>query len=389
MKKTTKSTKFITLDILKGIAMTLIIIVHNRHFIVRDMSGLRPLMNFGQMGCQMFFMVSGMALCYSWFKKTDPVKSFPSKTGSFYLKRYLRIAPGFIIMLLVNYLLNVLLIDYMNLSPGFIMKRDPLGILINILLLHGLFPAYNNNVFPGGWYIGTAFLLYILFPFVVSLFEKLNKKSRFLIYPLPFLFWLIAWVVLHKLSEVTNGNFYPYNNSYAYFTVINQLPSFSLGILLYFEEKRGFSKKVPLYVSLPIFIGILGVTLHYYLSPEIDFIFIIFPSLVALSYFWLAVALLHIEHSNYYKILRTLPCRLLAAYGKNSYGVYLIHSLFSWYLIKALTTSLLSNNINYPEMTLYFVLFIPTILLTALFGHIFNIFLDKINIFLMKLNKTL
>lgn len=54
-----------TLNLLKGIGILMVIMVHNRHFIMKDMSGLRPLINYGQMGCQLFFFVSGMALCYS------------------------------------------------------------------------------------------------------------------------------------------------------------------------------------------------------------------------------------------------------------------------------------------------------------------------------------
>ena len=58
--------KLKSMDIIKGIGIIMIIIVHNRHFLMLDMSGLRPLMNYGQMGCQLFFFVSGFALCYAW-----------------------------------------------------------------------------------------------------------------------------------------------------------------------------------------------------------------------------------------------------------------------------------------------------------------------------------
>ena len=60
------NTKLQSLDILKGIAILMIIVVHNRHFTLQNTAGFRQLINFGQMGCQIFFLVSGMALCYSW-----------------------------------------------------------------------------------------------------------------------------------------------------------------------------------------------------------------------------------------------------------------------------------------------------------------------------------
>ena len=61
---------------------------------------------------------------------------------------------------------------------GFIMNREPRALLVNILFLHGLFPCAVNNVFPGGWYIGTAFLLYIAFPPLYTVFQKLRNVNR-------------------------------------------------------------------------------------------------------------------------------------------------------------------------------------------------------------------
>lgn len=153
MKKQLKS-----LNVLKGIGILMIIMVHNRHFIMKDMSGLRQLINYGQMGCQLFFMVSGMALCYSWFhlvsKNAAPqearltVRQRMKCSGQFILRRYLRLAPGFLIILCVNLLLNVLFMDVLDHSPGFIVNRKPAAILINVLFLHGFFRTTSITSFP-------------------------------------------------------------------------------------------------------------------------------------------------------------------------------------------------------------------------------------------------
>lgn len=185
MNKTLRS-----LDILKGIGIVMIIIVHNRHFIMKDMTGFRQIINYGQMGCQLFFFVSGMALCYSWYHliQKEQRKSFPVLYGKFILRRYLRLAPGFLIILAANYLLNILLMDIFHYSPGFIINRSPKAILANVLFVHGIYPDAINSVFPGGWYIGTTFILYLLFPLLVTLFQKLHTVNQFLIFPLPLLF---------------------------------------------------------------------------------------------------------------------------------------------------------------------------------------------------------
>ena len=55
MNKTLRS-----LDILKGIGIVMIIIVHNRHFIMKDMTGFRQIINYGQMDANYF------SLCLEW-----------------------------------------------------------------------------------------------------------------------------------------------------------------------------------------------------------------------------------------------------------------------------------------------------------------------------------
>lgn len=253
MNKTLRS-----LDILKGIGIVMIIIVHNRHFIMKDMTGFRQIINYGQMGCQLFFFVSGMALCYSWYHliQKEQRKSFPVLYGKFILRRYLRLAPGFLIILAANYLLNILLMDIFHYSPGFIINCSPKAILANVLFVHGIYPDAINSVFPGGWYIGTTFILYLLFPLLVTLFQKLHTVNWFLIFPLPLLFLCLNHILLKQWSIASKGSLYPYNNSFLYYFFTNQLPCFLLGILLYFQENNIDSnnphQKKILFPKMPI-----------------------------------------------------------------------------------------------------------------------------------------
>ena len=204
----------------------MIIMVHNRHFIMKDMTGFRQLINYGQMGCQLFFMVSGMALCFSWYHMFEKITVSGSQltlrqylccSGKFILRRYLRLAPGFITILCVNLLLNILFMDILGLSPGFIVNRKPAAIIINVLFLHGLFPDYINNVFPGGWYIGTTFLLYALFPLLVRLFEKLSALKHPWIVIIPFVLLMINCILLIFLTRLSHYTLYPYNDSFLYY----------------------------------------------------------------------------------------------------------------------------------------------------------------------------
>lgn len=90
--------KLRSIDIIKGIGIIMIIITHNRHFIMQDMSVIWFLINFGQMGCQLFFFASGFSLCYAW-EHMDPSRP---RALRFILRRYLRLAPGFLIFMMVS-----------------------------------------------------------------------------------------------------------------------------------------------------------------------------------------------------------------------------------------------------------------------------------------------
>jgi len=374
--------KLKSLDLLKGIGILMIIMVHNRHFIMKDMTGLRQLINYGQMGCQLFFMVSGMALCYAWYhmaERYDGVLTFKNRllcSGRFILRRYRRLAPGFLIILCVNFGLNVLFLDVLDHSPGFIMNRTPAAIATNVLFLHGLFPDYINCVFPGGWYIGTTFLLYILFPLLLWLFEKLYALHFRLITILPAIFLVLNLCITDWITDWSHGELYMYNNSFLYFFFTNQLPCFSLGILLYFQEKKHFSRRCPLLLCIALFLLTGFVSIRLYLLQKPDMIFSYLPSIAGLSFYWLAVCFLHIEQTPAKNFLnqkfinraRNGITNFLADCGKNSYGMYLVHAFISWYAMKDLTYFLTLNGYEYNDLALYALLYVPSIFVIYVAG---------------------
>lgn len=366
-----------SLDVLKGIAIIMILITHNRHFLMKDMSGMRQLINYCQMGCQIFFIVSGMALCGSWYHHADknPGMSqgsscihFGTRCLRFMKRRYLRIMPGFLIMLALNYFLNVITIDVFSHYSGYVMNREPAAIIINALLLHGLSPKYINNVFPGGWYIGTSILLYWLFPFLVSLTSFVYKRLKPVVYFLPALFLLLNYLVQRQLSICSAGALYPSNNSFLYFFFTNQLPCFLLGILLYFQETEGFSKKCPAFLCAVFFIITSVISYKLYISAQADFSFTIIPTIAGLSFYWLAVLFLHLESTLSLPRLFRPAVAFLASCGKHSYGMYLTHALVSWYAIRELRYLLDEKIPEYNDLCVFLLLLPITTALVYLMG---------------------
>lgn len=369
-----------SLDILKGIGIIMIIAVHNRHFVMQDMSGLRQLINLGQMGCQLFFFASGFSLCHAW----EHMDSSRSRIPRFLLRRYLRLAPGFLFFVIVNLMLNILLMDILHLSPGFIMNREPRALLVNILFLHGLFPGAVNNVLPGGWYIGTAFLLYIAFPPLYAVFQKLRNVNlrpgclSVCMAGVPALLLLLNVPLLHFVSACAAKEELPLgNNTFLYYFFTNQLPCFSLGILLFFQHMHPDApRKNPcppaVYAALSAVSAVLCAALFLY--PPMPLIYAVIPSLAGLAAYGLAAALICIEkrgesaRAHKRKRLTSPVSRFLASCGQHSYGMYLAHSLVSWYGMKALTALLTQNGRTYNDLLLYGLVFLPSVLIIYAMG---------------------
>ena len=158
-----RAEKLPQVDLFKGIAIFMIVLTHSAHpFSLPIWATWLP--RFGQMGCQIFLVLSAFTLCLSYERKRPRYLSFV-KT------RFLRLALEYWCVLLLNTLIagiSILATGENALGTDL----NPKHILINALLLHGLVPAANNSVIRGGWFVGTIFLFYLLFPLLFRLYRS-------------------------------------------------------------------------------------------------------------------------------------------------------------------------------------------------------------------------
>ena len=216
------------IDVLRGIAVLLVITVHHG-MVFRQLPLIQSMSGFGQMGVQLFFVASAYTLCLSASRRREPLRNF-------YLRRLFRIAP-------LYYFAVVLyaIVAYTQAAFGGgdrTADYSLLNIASNLLFLHGLIPPANNSVVPGGWSIATEMMFYSIFPL---LFRALSRWSKLLGGWLPwaavggaFAANLIAQfliiTVLHRSGIA--------NNSFLYYSLLNQLPVFLVGMALYFGQPR-------------------------------------------------------------------------------------------------------------------------------------------------------
>lgn len=331
----------LTIDILKGIAIWMVILVHSR-----QKFGGFEIFNIGQMGCQMFFVISGFSAMLSYGRIADQ-SHFVRK---FYWKRVAAIIPGWYTMIFITYILNTISLALSGNTIGFAANRQPLSILCNLLLLHGLLPFCNNNVAAGGWYIGTLMIFYLLTPI---LYRCMVKKSNSFVRCIPWIAEAVSCILILGMYFLTRnklGYAVLENNRFIYFSFINQLGCFLLGVSFYFEE----NKESVHFVYIPV--NILLLFLVFFSNWKISYIIV--PFIMGLLTYHLLKYMLILEKRG--KISEeNAVLRVLRAYGRNSYYIYLVHGLFVWSMPIMIQQLLTSSGLHIDSTLLYLILIVP------------------------------
>ncbi len=325
------------IDILRGIAIILVVECHTARLIPAQSRLLDLLSDLGTLGVQLFFVASALTLCLSMHGRGA---SRPAITA-FYIRRFFRIAP--------LYYVGIAL--YGALSAYYLAAGTPeryngdysaANVLANVLLLHGLYLPANNNIVPGGWSIGCEVLFYALFPYLFRRIQDEVKCQKFIVFAL-ILNLGIQWIFVSSLPSPDSMAKYPF---LTYF-FLNQLPVFGMGMLLYFSLQR--EARAP-YLYLMRFIGFFAIVAFLFaFDASIPWVYALIPTLSALSFFYLG------------RFFSIQSCQgwfwdTLASIGRKSYSIYIFHFLFAWDILG--TTSFL---LRFPPLRSAFVAW-PTLL---------------------------
>lgn len=360
--------KLESIDILKGIAIMMVIIVHSCQMIPGINKYIIYIASYGQMGCQLFFLISGFAICLSWFNMK---KEEQDKWNHFYKKRFISIAPGYYVMILVYFVLGILF-HTLEVNPNFIPNRDWASIVINFLFLHGVVPFCNNNVVPGGWFVGTIMLMYLIFPIIISDINHVYNIKKNTINYWPIMFLLISVIVQSFIAFIKGTNSLSGNNLFLYLSILNQLPCFLVGITLYYNYKNGELERYSRNFSFIIFVilSILAITLFF---SGIPMIFSLVPFVSTLSFYWLFIIVnYHIDFSGKNPILRFIG-NILKHFGIYSYQAFLVHILFAWYMPNGIVFIITKKiGTNYNGTFLFFILLFFIYVFTYVLARILN-----------------
>lgn len=256
----------------------------------------------------------------------------------FYLRRFFRIAPLYYFGILFYLITTVFLHFAQSAILEWPVRYSFLNIMANATFLHSFYVPANNSIVPGGWSIAAEMVFYLAFPFIFPIFRNLRRVN---VYYLPIASLAVCWLILQIFRLFLSLGLE--NNSFLYFSIVNQLPVFLLGIALYFSSRRKLS--TPVIMSLGIITFCLAIMSHL-----IYFHVSVTPFLFGISFIFL------------FKIFERVPRLshpLLAAIGKASFSMYVFH----FFLTRTLGS--LIDKLLHGILTDYLILAISALAVTA------------------------
>lgn len=160
----------------------------------------------------LFMMVSAFSVCCGYYER---VKNGLIRPNDFYRKRYRRLLPFFALMVVIS-----VAVDHNKeaLYEGF----------ADLTLCFNLLPNPNIEIVGVGWFIGTVFTFYLLFPFFTFLLDNKRRGVFVLIVSLLFCYVAINYFsgadfVVKKIDRVN---------------IIYSAPFFIVGGLIYLWREK-------------------------------------------------------------------------------------------------------------------------------------------------------
>ena len=314
------SDHYMFVDVCKGIAMLMIIVVHCGQSFPKLNKILFYGTIYGQMGCQLFLLLSSFLLCNTYEKS----KLLSLK---YYKKKYIKLMCPFLLASFIY-----LFAFEIEKAYGSFHCFDPMYSCKNIILDYLLLQQFDingfNSLVPGGWYMGALWLTYLLFPLIIKLYSYIYRKYIKLVNLFPLFFTLI--VIVFQSILVNAGYDKVGNNTFLYFSLLNQIPAIWFGISLYYDFTKSKSASCDYNgrISFEKFICFTVLSLALFLINK----FFSFPLIVyfaSLSFYQLCLLVAHLLQIK--RNSKTIG-KLLSSFGKKSLGIYLTHFIFVWFI---------------------------------------------------------
>ena len=327
-------------DALRFFAILPVLLLHAntsffRNFETDFFEGLEfSILNYGGWGVELFFSISGFVISLPFFIKTQS-NNYSFFTKNYFIRRFKRIEPPFIISLLLIYVTS-LFTNRLN----FYDSID--NFMATLFYVHKFIYTEWSTINPVTWSLETEIQFYLIIPLIFLVFVRIKKVYIYILTSLIF-------VISIYLSK--SGLLAPYLDM----SIFNYMHLFIVGIYisyLYCYKKQYFKKS---YFFDVIFI--------------ISFILIYASKMLNLILLLdIGIFLLFISIFNS-KIFNNLFCKnIFVIIGGMCYSIYLLH-----YALIHLSNIVL----KFFQIENYIIVNMLSIIIVFLFSSVFYLFVER------------
>jgi len=251
--------KLFGLDHLRALAIILVFFFHYQILSLGNPQWLPPLAKFGWTGVDLFFVLSGFLISSQLFSEIKKGKGI--SFVNFFRKRFFRIIPAFIVVLLIYFWF-----------PAFHEKESlpPIWRFLTFTQNFGL-NIKDHGTFSHFWSLCVEEHFYFLLPITLILLQRTNslKKSYWIIIVL-FLFGFIirnySWANFY-LPKIGDEDSWIYWYKYIYYPTYNRLDGLLIGVSIagIYNFLPVFWHKISRYGNQFILLSLLVLTGAYFL----------------------------------------------------------------------------------------------------------------------------
>jgi len=309
--------KLLGLDHLRAVAITSVFLFHYQFF--GHPAWEKNVAGFGWTGVDLFFVLSGFLIAGQLFSTIAKGKTISLR--EFFVKRFFRIIPPYLVVLILYFSFPAVVSEWGHLSPFWR--------YLTFTLNFGL-DARVYGTFSHAWSLCVEEQFYLILPITFWLFSyfKGGKKAVYLIIALfvaGFLIRLWNWYYFVEPAMSTN-DFGAFWNKYVYYPTYNRLDGLLVGVSIAgaFAFYPRFKEWADKYSSIILLVGLVLLGTAYLISTPQDTFYTCafgFP-LIALAYGTILVAVV-CPSSIFYR----LKSRVTSQIATLSYSIYLVHKI--------------------------------------------------------------
>jgi peptidoglycan/LPS O-acetylase OafA/YrhL len=266
----------------------------------------------GPIAVSYFYALSGFIMAIAYYKLSKNNTQRRINSGKYWLARFARIYPV--------YLIALLLVFFANFQEN---RHDITALLLNVSLLQSWFSGYPLSLNAPGWSLSVEAFFYLCLPLIITFVYRFGKQGLLFA---TIIIWL-ATQLLHTYL-LNSPNYQPHNalHDFIYYNPLMHINTFLLGLIVgvYFKEHyqllrtKSINNRITL-LFLSIFIASLLMLQPHF--PQLLGIAVDFTNGLLAPLSLLFIVLLARDESGFVQILAHPWLVLL---GEASYSLYIL-----------------------------------------------------------------